>query len=70
MVIVNDEGLHGILDDWQNPMQSGEEVDLSTGSIEFVFQYALTRAHAPAAARVGARALNPCDKYQHAIYHP
>ena len=54
-VIGNDEGLHGILDDWQNAMQSGEEVDLSTGSIEFVFQYALTRAHVPAAARVGAR---------------
>jgi hypothetical protein len=36
-VIGNDEGLHGILDDWQNAMQSGEEVDLSTGSIEFFF---------------------------------
>ena len=35
-------------------MQSGEEVDLSTGSIEFVFQYAFTRPHVTA-ARVVAR---------------
>ena len=54
-VIGNDEALHRLMDDWQNAMQSGEEVDLSTGSIEFIFQYALTRAHVPAAARVGAR---------------
>ena len=36
-------------------MQSGEEVDLSNGSIEFIIQYTLTREHDPAANRVGGR---------------
>ena len=38
-------------------MQSGEEVDLSSGSIEFICQYILTREQEPAnTRRVGARA--------------
>ena len=37
-------------------MQSGEEVDLSSGSIEFICQYVLTREQEPANThRVGAR---------------
>ena len=69
-VIGNDEALLAILVEWSNAMQSGEEVDLSTGSIEFVFQYALTQSHAPAAARVGAGTRRPgqtfaSDKYSY-----
>jgi len=61
-VIGNDEALLAILDEWSNAMQSGEEVDLSSGSIEFIFQYALTRTHT-AAARVGARNQKPSESY-------
>ena len=65
-VIGNDEALHAILDEWSNAMQSGEEVDLSTGSIEFIFQYALTRGHTTAARVGGSR--RPGQKFPSDTY--
>ena len=47
-------GLHQILEDWNNAMQSGEKVDLSQGAIEIIFQFVLTRNIAPHNNRVGA----------------
>ena len=43
IIIGNDEALRKLLEDWENAMQSGEEVDLSSGSTEFICQYVLTR---------------------------
>jgi hypothetical protein len=55
-IIGNGAALHRILEDWENAMQSGEEVDLSSGSIEFICQYILTREQEPAnTRRVGRR---------------
>ena len=55
-IIGNDEALRKLLEDWENAMQSGEEVDLSSGSIEFICQYVLTREQEPAnTRRVGAK---------------
>ena len=54
-VIGDVEALTSILNNWEDAMQSGEEIDLSSGSIEFIIQYVLTREHEPAANRVGAR---------------
>ena len=55
-IIGNDEALNKLLQDWENAMQSGEEVDLSTGSKEFICQYVLTREHEPAnTRRIGAK---------------
>ena len=53
-IIGQGEGLHQILEDWENAMQSGEEVDLSQGAIEIIFQFVLTRNIAPNNNRVGA----------------
>ena len=61
--IGNGAALNKLLEDWENAMQSGEEVDLSSGSIEFICQYILTREQEPAnTRRVGARAYNPTYK--------
>ena len=49
--IGNGAALRRILEDWENAMQSGEEVDLSSGSIEFICQYILTREQEPANTR-------------------
>jgi hypothetical protein len=55
-IIGNDEALNKLLEDWENAMQSGEEVDLSTGSIEFICQYVLTHEHEPTnTRRIGAQ---------------
>ena len=53
-VIGKGNALNEILQNWENAMQSGEEVDLSNGAIEFIIQYTLTREHEPVANRVGA----------------
>jgi len=54
--IGNGAALNKLLEDWENAMQSGEEVDLSSGSIEFICQYILTREQEPAnTRRVGRR---------------
>ena len=53
-VIGHGSALNEILQNWENAMQSGEEVDLSNGAIEFIIQYTLTREHEPAVNRVGA----------------
>ena len=57
-IIGNNEALRKLLDDWENAMQSGEEIDLSSGSIEFICQYVLSRRNVPRnTRRVGARHL-------------
>ena len=54
-IIGNGEALNKLLDDWENAMQSCEEVDLSLGDIEFICQYILTREQTPSnTRRVGA----------------
>ena len=53
-IVGESHALNEILQNWENAMQSGEEVDLSNGSIEFIVQYTLTREHEPAQNRVGA----------------
>ena len=62
-VIGNGEALNAILQDWEDAMQSGEEIDLSSGSIEFIFQYVLTRSRTPNQTRVGAG--SRCTQYQY-----
>ena len=55
--------LNEILQNWENAMQSGEEIDLSNGSIEFINQYTLTREHEPAQNRIGAHPRGPNQLY-------
>ena len=55
-IIGNGAALNKLLEDWENAMQSSEEVDLSSGSIEIICQYVLTREREPAnTRRVGAQ---------------
>ena len=55
-VIGQSNALNEILDEWENAMQSGEEIDLSSGSIEFICQYVLSREQQPRnTRRIGAR---------------
>ena len=55
-VIGQGAALNQILEEWENAMQSGEEIDLSSASIEFVCQYVLSREREPSnTRRVGAR---------------
>jgi hypothetical protein len=63
-VIGNGDALRAIIQDWEDAMQSGEEIDLSSGSIEFIFQYVLTRTHTPNQARVGAGERSHQYKYK------
>jgi len=51
--IGNDSALREILKDWEDAMQSGEEVDLSTGSLRMQFQYVLSQSTPPPPNRVG-----------------
>ena len=46
-IIGHGNALNQILDEWENAMQSGEEIDLSSGSNEFICQYVLSRRNEP-----------------------
>ena len=55
-IIGQGNALNQILDEWENAMQSGEEIDLSSGSIEFICQYVLSRRNEPRnTRRVGGK---------------
>ena len=61
--IVDVNALNQILDEWENAMQSGEEIDLSSGSIEFICQYVLSRRNEPRnTRRVGGKRPSYADR--------
>jgi hypothetical protein len=67
-IVGESHALNEILQNWENAMQSGEEVDLSNGSIEFIIQFTLTREHKPAANRIGANYKQHKDKMYNRIH--